>query len=181
MNLVLLPQAGSRRRSVAYVIAWALTVVALVAAVGAAPALVATTVICWSCFVVAAALVDMRTGRLPDILVLPGIVGVLALSLLAERLSGAVFGAFLLGLPMLSVHLARPEGLGFGDVKFGLLLGAGIGVVAVPLVLPAYLVAAVAHAVVCVVVRARGRLVPFGPALAGASILTAVAGLLWRL
>ena len=90
MNVVLLPHAGSRRRSVAYVIAWALTVVALVAAVGAAPALVATTVICWSCFVVAAALVDLRTGRLPDILVLPGIVGVLALSLLAERLSGAV-------------------------------------------------------------------------------------------
>lgn len=82
---------------------------------------------------------------------------------------------------MFIVHLARPDGLGFGDVKFGVLLGAGIGAVAAPLVLPAYLLAAPSHTVVCVLVRARGRLVPFGPALAFASTLTVIAGLLGRL
>lgn len=103
------------------------------------------------------------------------------LALISGRSSGALVGAALLGLPMFIVHLARPDGLGFGDVKFGVLLGAGIGAVAAPLVLPAYLLAAPSHTVVCVLVRARGRLVPFGPALAFASTLTVIAGLLGRL
>lgn len=181
MNVVFLVQPGARRAPAADVIAGLLAVAACSAAIAAVPAPTAVTLIAWSCVVLTAALVDMRTGQLPDIIVLPGIVIVIVLSLLAESLSGVVLGAFLLGLPMLVAHLARPEGLGFGDVKFGVLLGAGIGTVAVPLVLPAYLLAAVAHAVVCAAVRARGRLVPFGPALAGASILTVVAGLLGRL
>ena len=130
MNVVLVAHPGGRRIPVAYMITGALTVVAWLAAIGAAPAVVATTVISWSCVALAA---------------------------------------------------ARPEGLGFGPVKFGVLLGAGIGTVVVPVVLPASLLAAVRHAIVCVVVRARGRLVPFGPALAGASILTVVAGFPGRL
>lgn len=134
MNLVLLAHPGRRRSPVVHMITGALTVVACLAAIGAAPAVVATTAISWSCVVLAA---------------------------------------------------ARPEGLGFGPVKFGVLLGAGIGTVVVPVVvpvvLPASLLAGVRHAIVCVVVRARGRLVPFGPALAGASIVTVVAGFPGRL
>ena len=130
MNLVLLAHPGRRRSPVVHMITGALTVVACLAAIGAAPALVATTVTSWSGVVLAA---------------------------------------------------ARPEGLGFDPVKFGVLLGAGIGTVVVPVVLPASLLAGVRHAIVCVVVRARGRLVPFGPALAGASILTVVAGFPGRL
>ena len=104
MNVVLVAHPGGCRSPVVHVITGALTVVACLAAIGAAPAVVATTVISWSCVVLAA---------------------------------------------------ARPEGLGFGDVKFGVLLGAGIGTVVVPVVLPATLLAAVRHAIVCVVVRAQ--------------------------
>jgi prepilin signal peptidase PulO-like enzyme (type II secretory pathway) len=81
---------------------------------------------------------------------------------------------------MLIVHLARPEGFGFGDVKFGLLLGVGLGAVAVPLVLLAYIAAALVHAGACVALQCRERLLPFGPALAVASAATMTLGL-WRL
>ena len=104
MNVVLVAHPGRCRSPVVHVITGALTVVAWLAAIGAAPALVATTVTSWSGVVLAA---------------------------------------------------ARPEGLGFGPVKFGVLLGAGIGTVVVPVVLPAYLLAAVRHAIVCVVVQAQ--------------------------
>ena len=96
-------------------------------------------------------------------------------------LPGAVGGAFLFGVPVLVAHLARPDGLGFGDVKYTVLLGAGIGLVAVPLVLPAYLLAAIVHSIICIAVRAHGRLVPFGPALAAGSIIVVLAGLVGRL
>ncbi len=144
-------------------------------------AFVALTAVVFVAVTAAAAVVAVRSGRLPDALVLPGIVAVLALALLAGRGSGAIVRAPLLSVPMFVVHLAWPDGLGFGDVKFGLLLGAGIGIIAAPLVVPAYLLAAITHAILCVAVRARDRLVPFGPALAAASILTVVVELLRRL
>lgn len=178
---VVLVQPDPRRGHAATVIAAVCTLAACSTFIVLAPASIAMTLILWSCIVVAAAFFDMHTGRLPDVLVLPGIAAVFALTLIAGRQLGALSGAALLGVPMFVVHLVRPDGLGFGDVKFGMLLGAGIGLVAAPLVLPAYLLAAATHAVICVVVRARSRLVPFGPALAGASIVTVVAGLLGRL
>ena len=130
MKVVLVAHPGGCRSPIVYMITGALIVVACLAAIGAAPAVLATTAISWSGVVLAA---------------------------------------------------ARPEGLGFGPVKFGVPLGAGIGTVVVPVVLPAFVLAAVRHAIVCVVVRARGRLVPFGRALAGASIVTVVAGFPGRL
>lgn len=181
MNIVVLLQPADRRAHAADGIAAILALALCSVAIAAEPTAVAAALIVWVCVVLAAALFDLRTGRLPDPVVLPGIAAVFALALISGRSSGALVGAVLLGLPMFIVHLARPDGLGFGDVKFGFLLGAGIGAVAAPLVLPAYLLAALSHAVVCVLVRARGRLVPFGPALALASILTVIVGLLGRL
>jgi leader peptidase (prepilin peptidase) / N-methyltransferase len=139
---------------------------------------VAITVGVWCGVVLAAALVDARAGRLPDVLVFPGIVAVLVLAILAGDGMSASAGAFLFAAPLLAVHLIHPGGLGFGDVKFAVLLGAGIGLVAVPLVVLAYLLAALGHACVCWVVRARRRLVPFGPALALASIMVVTFGLI---
>lgn len=131
----------------------------------------------WGLFVAVAAVVDFRTARLPDRIVLPG----LLFSLLAASLTGtidvAVMGAALFGLPLLAAHLWRPDGMGFGDVKYSTLLGVGIGTIAVPLVLSAYLLASVIQAAVCIAARAGARPVPFGPALAVGSIATVIVAL----
>ena len=111
---------------------------------------------------------------------LPGAAAVLAMAVMADRWATALIGALLLAGPMLIVHLVRPEGFGFGDVKFGLLIGLGLGAVAVPLVLVAYIGASLLHAGTCVALRCRERLLPFGPALAVASAATMTLGL-WRL
>jgi leader peptidase (prepilin peptidase)/N-methyltransferase len=180
MTVTELSHRESRRKPIVYGAAVLAATFGLAAA-GTSPGMVGALVILWAVSATIAAAIDMRTGRLLNVIILPAIVLVLGLSVRAERLDDALLGTVLLGLPMLVTHLFRPDGLGFGDVKFGILLGAGIGVVAVPLVVPAYLLAAVAHFGVCIVKRAHDRLVPFGPALAGASILTVVAELLRRL
>ena len=145
-----------------------------------APAPLVALAIVWATPTAAAAAFDAADGRLPDNVVLPGAAAVLAMAVLADRWATALIGAVLLAGPMLIVHLARPEGFGFGDVKFGLLLGVGLGAVAVPLVLLAYIAAALLHAGACVALRCRERLLPFGPALAVASAATMTLGL-WRL
>ena len=68
------------------------------------------------------------------------------MAVMADRWATALIGALLLAGPMLIVHLVRPEGFGFGDVKFGLLIGLGLGAVAVLLVLVAYIGASLLHA-----------------------------------
>jgi leader peptidase (prepilin peptidase)/N-methyltransferase len=150
------------------------------AAMVALPASVSMTLVAWAGVVLVAASIDARTGRLPDAVVVPGLAVALIGAAVSGRLSGAIAGAAMFGAPVLVVHLARPDGMGFGDVKFSAFLGAGIGLVAVPLVLPAYLLAAVAHVLVCSVARARDRLVPFGPSLALGSILIVLIGLVGR-
>ena len=178
MTVAFLPR-GERRRSSVHATAVVATLFVVVAA-WPSRGLVGALLVGWSVTAIVAAVIDMRTGHLLNGIVLPASLLVLGLAFRAGRIEGALLGALLLGLPLLVAHSARPDGLGFGDVKFGIFLGAGIGVVAAPLVVPAYLLAAVAHAVTCVVRRAQGRLIPFGPALAGASIIAVVAELLRR-
>lgn len=145
-----------------------------------APGEVSIVAVVWSIPVGGAAAHDAMTGRLPDAIVLPGVLATIAAAGVGGRAVPALVGAGLLSVPMLIVHLTRPEGLGFGDVKYTVLLGAGVGTVAPPLVVPAFLLASVFHVVACCLVRSRGRLVPFGPALAVAAGLMFVAGV-WRL
>lgn len=179
MTAVLLaPVTGRAGRIVPATAVVALGVFA--AAMVALPAPPSMTLAVWAGIVVVAASIDARTGRLPDAVVLPGLTGALLGAAVSGRLTEVVAGAALFGVPVLVVHLARPDGMGFGDVKFSALLGAGIALVAVPLVLPGYLLAAVAHILVCAADRARGRLVPFGPSLALGSILIVLIGLVGR-
>jgi prepilin signal peptidase PulO-like enzyme (type II secretory pathway) len=171
MNSVVLLPAGRVKPA-----STALAVVAVIAVASVSftelPVGSAASLTAWSIPVAAAAAVDFRTGRLPDAIVLPGLLAALLLALTAGGVGGALAGALLFCGPMLLVHLARPDGLGFGDVKFSALLGTGLGIVAVPLVVPAFLLAAIVHGVPCLVAGVRGRLVPFGPSLAAASIAT---------
>lgn len=131
----------------------------------------------WGAFGVVAAIVDLRTARLPDRIVLPGFAFSLLAAAFAGYLGTAVVGGVLFGLPLLAAHLMRPDGMGFGDVKYAAMLGAGIGTIAVPLILPAYLLASALQASACIAVRARSRPVPFGPALFIGSITTVIVAL----
>ena len=174
---IVLVAHNSHRAWLLAFLGWSVFVVA-VAVVAPAP-LVALAIV-WATPIAAAAAFDAAAGRLPDNVVLPGAAAALAMAVLADRWTTAVTGAVLLAGPMLIVHLARPEGFGFGDVKFGLLLGVGVGAIAVPLVVLTYFAAAMLHAGACVALRCRERLLPFGPALAVASAATMTLGL-WRL
>ena len=89
-----------------------------------------------------------------------------------------LLGAALLGVPFLLLHLAVPAGFGFGDVKFGVLLGLGVGVVHPGLVVVVFASAALLQLVVArwrplPAQRMRGadrRSAPFGPSLAVAAV-----------
>ena len=123
------------------------------------------------------AVIDYRTHLLPNRIVLPAAALVLGLQLALfpgdalEWILAAV-GAFAV---LLVLALTRPGGLGMGDAKLGLLLGAGLGLdVATALFIGCLALWPVA---VYILARegldARSRALPLGPALAfGAAVVT---------
>ena len=156
-------------------------VVALVAAI-ASPAIAdvpiasALTV----ALLVPAALIDMQTLRLPDVWIGAAAVVFLVTDALSRAIgtSGVpsgdiVFGALVLGVPLLLMHLASPSSMGFGDVKLSIVLGAAIGATDWHLALPALALAAGTTATVGIVRRARS--LPFGPGLVGATLIALLA------
>ena len=97
----------------------------------------------------------------------------------SSLLASGTVGAAVLFVPLGVVHLVSPEGLGFGDVKYGVLLGAGVGAATRPGA--AVAVFALAMVVQLVVVwwrplpaqrvpGASRRAAPLGPALALAAV-----------
>jgi leader peptidase (prepilin peptidase) / N-methyltransferase len=136
-------------------------------------------------FLVPLVLIDLRERRLPDRLTLAG--AAILLALIGARaaisgdvapVAGALAGAALMAGILLALHLASPRGMGFGDVKLGLLLGVLVGARSVALVLPVLLLAGLLGALVGVVqlVRRRRRDVtlPFGPFLVAGAVLALV-------
>jgi len=82
----------------------------------------------------AVTITDLRHFRVPDRIVAAGLAATMptmaAIGVLGdrpERLAGAAVGAGLFAGLLLAVHLALPHGLGRGDVKLAVLLGAAIG------------------------------------------------------
>jgi leader peptidase (prepilin peptidase)/N-methyltransferase len=80
------------------------------------------------------ALVDHRVHRLPDVLTLPLAAATAVLLGLAALLPGAagswptaLFGGLALGAAYFVLFLVNPSGMGFGDVKLALALGAVLG------------------------------------------------------
>jgi leader peptidase (prepilin peptidase)/N-methyltransferase len=136
-------------------------------------------------FLVPLMVIDVRERRLPDRLTLGGAAALLALvgagaaiSGEAAPVAGALVGAGLMAGILLALHLASPRGMGFGDVKLGLLLGVLVGARAAALVLPALLLAGLLGAIGGVVqmIRRRRRDVtlPFGPFLVAGTVLALV-------
>ena len=119
--------------------------------------------------------IDLEQRRLPNVIVLPAAAGVLAGRIATEPdralewVVAAVVGALALALPL----VAMPAGMGMGDVKLMLLLGAALGwdvvqatVIAFLLVVPAALWLLARHGR-----AARRATVPFGPFLAAGALV----------
>ncbi|MDQ1122551.1 prepilin peptidase [Microbacterium trichothecenolyticum] len=129
------------------------------------------------------AVVDVRTRRLPDAILMPGgAAAVLSLCAAAIgvgepwRLLGVAGGAIGAFVTCLALHLARPASFGGGDVKLAGLCGAFLGWCgpeAVASGIAAGVVVGGVAAAGAVLAGARGATIAFGPFL--------VLGTWWRL
>lgn len=132
-----------------------------------------------------AALVDWHQRRLPDAIVLTAAT-IFALACLAANASGTTLSqaGIALGLavfagPLLILHLAAPNSMGFGDVKAAAVLGMAIGAVDWGLTAWALTAAAASTAVVGIV-RRRSTL-PLGPGLVAGALSAVLAPALFGL
>ena len=127
----------------------------------------------------ALAVIDLRERRLPNMLTLTGAAAILAFCVGCGRGQAGLLGAAALGGLYLVVHLLAPAGMGAGDVKLALGLGALTGGLGAPAWLLAALGAPVLTALLgtAVALRRRGRLagtvVPHGPSMCLASLAAA--------
>ncbi|GAA2883111.1 prepilin peptidase [Streptomyces mexicanus] len=178
------PETGGGARCAAYgpstpavAVVTALVCAALAAATGPRPEAVV-----WSLVApvgVLLALVDQRVHRLPDLLTLPLAAltavllgGAALLPAAAGSWPGALLGALALGAAYFLLFLVNPSGLGFGDVKLALALGAALGWYGWPVVV----VGAVAgllyggcYGLGLILLRraGRGAVIPLGPFMLG--------------
>lgn len=110
---------------------------------------------------------DVRQRRLPNALTLPGAAVVLAVAAATGRGVPAMVGAAALTLLYLGVHLVVPAGMGAGDVK----LAIGVGALTGSFGVDAWVLAAVsaplltATCAVAVAFRGRAATVPHGPSM----------------
>ncbi|OMC13460.1 peptidase A24 [Mycolicibacter heraklionensis] len=118
---------------------------------------------------------DIRQRRLPNWLTLPASVLVPAVAALVGRGPAALAGAATLAGVYLAVHLIAPAGLGGGDVKLAVALGALTGAFGADVWLLAALAAPLLTGLWGLIVAPAGRAhtVPHGPAMCLASALAA--------
>jgi leader peptidase (prepilin peptidase)/N-methyltransferase len=148
---------------------------------GASSAAFAAMIFSW--VLLAAAVIDLKTTLLPDILTIPLMWLGLLLALLgvgsALSLQAAVIGAMVGYLALWSVYWAFKlatgrEGMGYGDFKLLAALGAWLGWQQLPLVLVLSAgVGAVVGVAMVLFLRHDKRIpIPFGPYLASAGLLS---------
>jgi leader peptidase (prepilin peptidase)/N-methyltransferase len=130
---------------------------------------------------VALAAIDIETLRLPNPIVFTTQAAVTVLLVAAaitshhlDRLATVAGGAALMSGVLFAIHLVSPRGMGFGDVKYAVALGAvlgwyGMARVGLGLFL-SFLVGALVGTIV-LVVRGRSKPFPFGPSLAAGTFL----------
>lgn len=118
---------------------------------------------------------DIRRRRLPNALTLPGAVAILAGAAAVGSAIPALLGGLALAGLYLLVHLADPTGIGAGDVKLALGLGALTGTYGFPVWFLGALGAALLTVVVGVVaiLRHHSTCVPHGPSMCVASLAAA--------
>jgi leader peptidase (prepilin peptidase) / N-methyltransferase len=121
---------------------------------------------------------DVRQRRLPNALTLPGATAVLAVAMVTGRGLPALAGAAALALLYLGVHVVTPAGMGAGDVKLAIGVGALTGSFGVDVWVLAALGAPMLTAAwaVAVAFRRRAATVPHGPSMcAAAAVAVALA------
>ncbi len=130
---------------------------------------------CWILVVITRT--DLEHRIIPNLVVLPGTVGMLVLRTVDDLTPEWIISAAATGLVFFVIVLVNPAGLGMGDVKLSAFLGAGLGVLVLPALFVGFFAALVP--VVAMVVRhgrrARKKAIPLGPFLA----LGGVVALFW--
>jgi leader peptidase (prepilin peptidase)/N-methyltransferase len=110
---------------------------------------------------------DIRQGRLPNWLTLPGAAVILAMAAVHGRGASALLGAVALFAMYILVHLISPAAMGAGDVK----LAIGIGALTASFGSDVWLLAALgaplltAGWAVVALVRRSAQTVPHGPSM----------------
>ena len=118
-------------------------------------------------WLVALSVFDIRSRRLPNFLTLPGAVVMLLGATLLGRSGAAVLGAVALFAVYLVVHLITPSGMGAGDVKLAIGLGALTGTFGMDVWTISALAAPILTAgwAVVVTLRRAASTVPHGPSM----------------
>jgi leader peptidase (prepilin peptidase)/N-methyltransferase len=132
---------------------------------------------CALAWLIALSVYDIRDRRLPNALTLPGAAVILAAAALMGRGVPALIGAGALAALYLAVHLIAPAGMGAGDVK----LAIGIGALTASFGSDVWMLAAIGAPLLTAmwglaVLRSRGT-VPHGPSMciaAAAAVALAV-------
>lgn len=164
------------RRYPAVELATALLAAASVIAFGPTLHALAASVFCAA--LVAITATDIEHRIVPNKVVLPAAVAVLALQLAwhpSIQWPAAGFGAALF---LFLVALAYPRGMGMGDVKLALLLGVGVGR-SVPVALFVAMIAALVPSIVLFArhgTAARKMAIPFAPFLGLGGVVALFAG-----
>ena len=130
---------------------------------------------CWVLVVIART--DLEHRLIPDKIVLPGAVVVLALRTVDDPSLEWILSALVAGLVLFLIVLAYPRGLGLGDVKLSAFLGAGLGLSVIVAMFVGFFIAFVPAAVLFARHgrEARKSAIPLGPFLA----LGGVIALFW--
>lgn len=128
----------------------------------------------------ALSIVDVRHRRLPNPLTLGGAVAILAGAAAGGRAGPALIGGVGLSALYLMIHLAAPAGMGAGDVKLAVGLGALTGALGPAVWALAALAAPLLTALAGVisVARGRGRTIAHGPSMCLASLAAAALAVL---
>jgi len=130
---------------------------------------------CWILVVITRT--DLEHRLIPDKVVLPGALAMLALRTIDDPSVEWVASALITGVVFFLIVLVYPKGLGMGDVKLSTLLGAGLGVAVLPAMFVGFFAAFVPA--LAMVFRqgsdARKKAIPLGPFLA----LGGVVALFW--
>jgi leader peptidase (prepilin peptidase) / N-methyltransferase len=124
-----------------------------------------------------AAVVDARTGLIPDALTRTTALAALGCAVANGSVPLACGGAYTVGGALLALHLlTRGRGLGLGDVKLGTAIGVGLGPGAGLVALGGAFVLGGAYASWLLLARRarRGDAVRFGPFLAAGTLVAAL-------
>ena len=119
--------------------------------------------------------IDLEHRLIPDVVVVPAAVVAVAAGIAADppRWWHPVAAAAGAGGFLFLLHVVHPDGMGLGDVKLAVLLGAVLGLAVIPALALAFLAGALLGVVLLVRhgAAARKTAVPFGPFLAGGALV----------